>query len=184
MKRILCIMVLVCLVFGAAFAQQKTAASAAAGKKNAIGLDVFDLLEGLIGSDSDMDYTDFRVHVGYEGLIAPHFSIGADADAHFMKTGKVDSFYLAIAAEGRYYTMSTGLDKFFLGTTVGFTMLSIDGSTKAGFQGLLVSLKVGYKLVLSGMYLEPALSYVTSEGLGTMWNAGMRLGFFSNLMFT
>jgi hypothetical protein len=182
MKRFVCIMVLVCLVFSVAFAQQKAAASAA--KKNAIGLDIFDLLEGVISSDSDNDITIFVLSVGYEALIVPHFSIGADATAQFIKykvgNDTKDDLYLRIAAEGRYYTMSTGLDKFFLGTTVGFVSYSRDGSTstkKGGYQGLSTSLKVGYKLILSGLYLEPSMSYVFEENYTDQrWEGGLRLG--------
>jgi hypothetical protein len=67
--------------------------------------------------------------------------------------------------------------------------LSIDGKTKpenGGFTGLIVSLKMGYKLVTkNGFYMEPSLAYVLSKSsiagdliptpLG--WNGGLRLGF-------
>jgi len=184
MKKFVCIMVLVCLVLSGAFAQQKKPA-AATGKKNAVGLDIFYLLQGIIASDSDNDYTVFAVGLGYEALIAPHFTIGADVDAAFIKykvgSDSKDDLYLSIAAEGRYYPMSTGLDKFFLGTTLGFVSFSKDGSTstnKGGYMGLLVSLKVGYKLVLSNLYLEPSLAYVAEEPSPTAgWKGGLRFGF-------
>jgi len=66
--------------------------------------------------------------------------------------------------------MSTKFEKFFLGTTLGFNSLSIDGKTKpenGGFTGLTASLKTGYKLILNkNMYLEPSLAYVMSKSSG------------------
>jgi len=197
MKKFVCIMILACLVFSAAYAQQKQPAAPAPApakpapapeptptKKSAFGLDVFRLLEGVIASDSDNDQTFFILSGDYESLIAPHISICADVTALFYKykigDDTKDDLYLRIAAEGRYYTMSTGLDKFFLGTTVGFVSYSHAGSTstdKGGYQGLSTSLKVGYKQILSNLYLEPYLSYVTEEGKsGSFWQGGLRLG--------
>jgi hypothetical protein len=219
MKKILCVLVFTCLVFSAAFAQQRPpatptpapsqpakpatpppAAPAPAGSSIAFGLDLFQLFKGFIASDSDKKLYYFIISGGFENLIAPNFSIGADLDLYLMKFDKTDGLYFSLAGEGRYYPMSANFEKFFLGTTLGFNLLSIDGKTKpadGGFVGLITSLKMGYKVILSNnMYLEPSLAYVLSKsselsqlgalfgGLGLPavptplgWNGGLRLGF-------
>ena len=197
MKKIVFVLILICVIIGAAFAQAKPAApapakpaasSAASGKLNAAGLDVFQLVRGVIESDSDNDFSIFNVFAGYERLIAPHFTIGAALDMSFVnyKIGndKKSNNYFCLAAEGRYYPMSTGFEKLFLGTTLGYSQYSVDGSTKTengGFTGLCASLKMGYKVLTDkGFYLEPALSYTVDKGKGivrdTEWDVGLRLG--------
>ena len=186
MKRFVCIMVLACLVLSAAFAQ-----------KAAFGVDLFQLVKGFIASDSDNNFSVFIISAGYEGLVASHFSIGVDGSVYFLKFDKIDGLYFSAAAEGRYYPMSERLEKVFLGTTIGFNSLSIDGKNKpenGGFSGLIASMKVGYKLITqSKLYLEPSMSYVLSKSAGgggllgaiigsavptpLGWNAGLRLGF-------
>ncbi|WP_461256137.1 DUF3575 domain-containing protein [Treponema sp. R80B11-R83G3] len=187
MKKILCIMVLACVVMGAAFAQQKSA----------VALDLFQLFKGFIATDSDSDFSVFALSAAYERLVAPHFSIGVDVDAYFLKFDDTDGNYLGIAAEGRYYPMSENFEKFFLGTALGYNQLSIDGETKSengGFTSLIISLKMGYKLVFpnKNIYVEPSLAYVLSKSSGggllalfggpsiptpLGWNGGLRLGF-------
>jgi len=180
MKKIVCVMVLACLMLSSVFAQND--------KKGAFGVDVLQLLKGVIASDSDNDFSVFIVSVGYEALVAPHFSLGVDGSVYFLKFDKTDGLYFSAAAEGRYYPISENLEKFFIGATVGFNSLAIDGKTKpedGGFQGLIASLKVGYKIITNmNLYLEPSMSYVYSKSsiagdaiptpLG--WNAGVRLG--------
>jgi len=183
MKKIVCIMVLACLVLSAAFAQ-----------KSSFGVDLFQLVKGFIASDNDNDYQVIIASGGYELLVAPHFSVGVDATAYFISYKVVNDgksgLYLSVAADGRYYPMSEKFEKFFIGTTVGFNSLSLDGSTKptdGGFQGLVASMKVGYKLIMKGnIYLEPSMSYVLSKRGSTLlgasvptpngWNAGLRFG--------
>jgi hypothetical protein len=199
MKKYVCIWLLVCAGMGTAFAQQEpadgatpaeTAPAAPKERKNSLGLDLFQLFNGFIASDSDSDFTVFIVSAGYERLIVPHFSLGADLDLYFLKLGSRDGAYFSLAAEGRYYPMSENFEKFFLGTTLGFNVLSLDGSTKpekGGFSGLIVSLKAGYKLITAkNIYLEPSLGYVLSKssmasmfGVPTPlgWNGGLRFGF-------
>jgi hypothetical protein len=215
MKKIVCILVLVCVIMGAAFAQQRPATPAPAApatpaapaaqaekpkeKKNSLGLDLFQLFKGFVASDSDSKYSVFIISADYERLVAPHFSFGVDLDLYFLKFDKVDGSYLGISAEGRYYPQSTNFEKFFLGTTIGYNQLAIDGKAKpenGGFSGLTVSMKAGYKLITKGnMCLEPSLAYVLSKSppsllVGSLfgaslpsvptplgWNAGLRLGF-------
>jgi len=217
MKKILCVLVLACLVLGAAFAQQQKPATPAqpakpatpppaaapAGEfKNSIGLDLFQLFKGFIATDTGSKVSVFIISAGYENLVAPHFSVGADLDFYLMKFNSVDSLYFGLAAEGRYYPMSANFEKFFLGTTIGINALSIKGKVKpedGGFFGLTTSLKAGYKLIINkNMYLEPSLAYVLSKsGGGSVnvnigdvdigfsipsaptplgWNGGLRLG--------
>jgi len=187
MKRIACILVLTCVIMGTAFAQQKPAAGAAAkAKSNAIALDMFPLLKGIVVSDSDIDFSVFSLSSSYERLIVPHFSLGPDLDLSFIDIDAEEIFvYFCIAAEGRYYP-SANFDKFFIGTQLGVSLLSYDGKTKAeygGFVGLFTSLKMGYKVVTSkGFYMEPSLSYVLAKNNGYFptplgWQGGLRLGF-------
>jgi hypothetical protein len=215
MKKILCVLVFTCLVFSAAFAQQRppttpttptpapaqpakpatpatpaAPASAGAPQQLNFGLDLFQLFKGFIASDNDNKLYFFIISGGFENLIAPSFSVGADLDLYLMKFDKkkfdkTDGLYFSLAGEGRYYPMSTNFEKFFLGTTLGFNLLSIDGKTKpadGGFVGLITSLKMGYKLLISdNMFLEPSLAYVLSKSSGVGitplgWNGGLRVG--------
>jgi hypothetical protein len=179
---------------GAAFAQQKPAASAnpPRERKNAVALDVFQLFKGFIATEEDV-ITVYIFSTSYERLLVPHFSIGADLDLYLLKFeveggDDINGNYFSLAAEGRYYP-SADFEKFFLGTTLGYNQLSIDGKTKredGGFSSLIISLKMGYKLITkSGFYMEPSLAYILSKysivgdviptPLG--WNGGLRLGF-------
>jgi len=184
MKRIVFVLVLACLVMAAAFAQAKPAAPAAAGKSNAVALDLFPLFKGIIMSNTEgnNDFTVFDLSIAYERLIAPHFSIGPDIDFGFIDLGNVDAFYFSLAAEARFYPLAN-FDKFFLGATLGFNSLSVDGekadAEHGGFAGLIVSLKTGYKLVLKDIvYIEPSIAYVLAEGESPVlgWNGGLRFG--------
>jgi len=194
MKKVLCVLVLICVIMGAAFAQQKSAAPApaAAAKQNAFGVDLFQLVKGFIASDSDSDFSIYIAVVNYERLVKPHFSIGADLDIYFITFGSgkesVDSKYFNISAEGRYYPLSNSFEKIFVGTTLGYSQLSIDGKSKpenGGFSGLSTSLKIGYKYIAeNGLYVEPSMAYILQKssdllfGLTPLgWNAGFRLGY-------
>jgi hypothetical protein len=42
------------------------------------------------------------------------FTIGAAADLYFGETSKIDLFYFGLAAHGRWYPLSSGLDKLFI----------------------------------------------------------------------
>jgi len=199
MKRIACIVVLACLVFSVAFAQSKQPAPAPAkpapapepstDKQNAFGVDLYQLAKGFIMSDDeDPKVSVFIISAGYEKLVSPHFSIGVAADMHFITVGSgkesVESKYFNIAAEGRYYTSSVGFDKFFIGATLGYSQLEIDGKKKpedGGFSGLSSSLKIGYKIITkNNLFIEPSFAYVLQKTglidtpLG--WNGGVRLG--------
>jgi hypothetical protein len=171
---------------------------------NAIALDVFPLLKGIIASNNSGDdkYTLFCLAVGYERLIASHFSIGVNLDLYFGKeeskhkdskgdnvTEEMSGTYFSLAAEGRYYPLSESFDKLFIGATLGFNTLSIEGHTDpewGGFTGLITSLKTGYKVVTpKNIYIEPSMSYVLSKmslyslmGASPLgWQGGLRVGY-------
>jgi len=189
MKKMMFIL-LVAVCVGTAFAQAKAPTPAPAAtapesgaKKNSIALDAFPLFKGIIASDSSDEIYYFFISAGYERLLVPHFSIGADLDLYIVSYGGTGGMYLGMLAEGRYYPQSESFEKFFLGTTFGLSMLSIDGSFDYGFVGLTTSLKTGYKLIFpKNLYVEPSLSYVLakySEFVPTPlgWQGGLRIGF-------
>ena len=194
-KKMMVVLLLMCLSM-AVFAQEagsgEAAAPAGSGeKKNAIAMDLFPLFKGFIATDTDAKYSIFCLVVGYERLIVPHFSIGGDVDMYFGKFDKADLFYLGLGAQARFYPMSENFDKFFMGTGLGFNLLSMDGKVKAsdgGFVGLNISLKAGYKLVLANViYIEPSMAYVLSKSAASFfgmsvptplgWQGGLRFGF-------
>jgi hypothetical protein len=141
-----------------AFAQQKLA----------VGLDTMPLFKGLIWSDSDADNSLFAISPSFEYLVAPHFSIGGIVDIWPGTGNDVDVFYFGFAAQGRWYPLSNGLDKLFVGAALGFNMLSVDGedpdTEHGGFAGPTVSLRVGWKLLFgSHFFVEPSMGYVYSK---------------------
>jgi hypothetical protein len=191
MKKILCVLVLACVIMGGAFAQTKPAAAPAAPAaapaasgggssakvfKNSIGMDVVPFFAGLINWDEKEDvykYTELDLSFSYERLIVSHFSIGGNMDISFGKMdyesrmGKdYDLAYFCLSGEGRYYP-TANFDKFFVGAALGFNLFSFDGKTKekdGGFFGLFFAVKTGYKVITSkGFYMEPSLSYILSE---------------------
>jgi len=193
MRKVFCILLLVCAGAGMIFAQQEAAAesteAAAPGeKKNTVTMDVIPLLKGIIASDSDSDTFYFCMAVGYERLIASHFTIGAELDFYPGKIWDVSYMYLGMAAVGRFYPMSEYMEKFFIGTNLGFNLQAVDGKTKAengGFVGLTVGLEAGYKLMMGKMFsIEPSMSYTYSKSgeffgmtpVNVGWQGGLRLG--------
>jgi hypothetical protein len=191
MKKVLCFLILACLILGTAFAQQRPAnpppapaqpakpanpppaqpakpaqpANSSNESKSALAIDMFQMFKGFIASDSDSKTFMFINNFSYERLIAPHFSLGANLDLWFLTVYDVSCFYFGTAVEGRYYTQAN-FDKFFLGTTLGINSLSIDGKTDpiyGGFLGFIISLKAGYKIVIKNMFIEPSMAYVLSK---------------------
>jgi hypothetical protein len=172
MRKIFCVLVLVCAGAGMIVAQEEEAAepveAAAPGvKTNAVTMDTIPLFNGIITSDSDADTLFFCMAFAYERLIAPHFTIGAEVDLYPGKVFDTDYLYYSMAAAGRYYPMSEYMEKFFIGANLGFNVQAIDGKTKAeygGFTGLLIGLRAGYKLHFTDMfYVEPSMSYTYSK---------------------
>jgi len=173
MKKIVCVLVLICVVMGAAFAQQRAPAPAAPAKpaasgasssgeaKNAVSLDVYRLIEGLAGSSNGV--TNINLNFAYERLIVPHYSLGADLDLGILMYSGDSDFSFGLAAEGRYYP-NANFDKFFLGATLGFAMTSSYGYSSSG---LTTSLKAGYKIkTAKSFFMEPYIAYGIMPGIG------------------
>jgi hypothetical protein len=144
------------------------AGSVSAQPKLAVGLDTMPLLKGIIWYDSDLDNSLFAFSPSFEFLVAPHFSIGGIVDIWPGTADDVDAFYFGLAVQGRWYPLSTGLDKLFVGTALGFNLLSVDGKDpdweNGGFAGPTVSLKIGWKLLFgSHFFVEPSMGYTYSK---------------------
>ena len=193
-KHWVCVVVLALVFTGAVFAQESDNVSAAGIEKiNAVTLDAFHLLRGLIAIDSDSDTGFFCIAAAYERLIFPsfnRFTFGAELDLYLGQIWDVSYLYFGLGVNSRYYPMSERMDKFFLGASLGFNVQSVDGKTKAeegGFAGLYAALRAGYKLtILNSIFIEPSLSYtysktniltfgMTPHNLG--WQAALSLGF-------
>jgi hypothetical protein len=155
----------------------------------AVSLDLFPLVKGIIWSDSDLDNSMFALAPGFEYLISPHYSIGAAADLYFGKARDLDVFYFGLAAHGRWYPQSTGLDKLFLDAGLGFNMFTVEGEaadTKhGGFTGLTLSLKMGYKLMFTpSFFAEPSMAFVYAKTPTSVsvpitplgWQPGLSIG--------
>jgi len=192
MKKIFCVLLLICAGAGMVFAQEeaKTEEDAAPGiRKNAVSLDAIPLFKGFVASDFDSSSFFFCMAFAYERLLVPHFTVGAELDLY---PGKVDNesyMYFGMAANGRFYPMSEYMEKLFLGAQLGFNVQSVDGKTNSkygGFAGLTVGLEAGYKLLFGKMlFVEPSMSYTYSKSgvsfFGSTphnvgWQAGLRIG--------
>jgi hypothetical protein len=198
MKKTMCILLMM-VCAGMVFAQAKTASPPATrpairvaapepDTENAIGIDLFPLFKGIIAGDSENKSSYYCIVAGYEHLIAPHLSIGANISYYIIDFNKdLSGNYFSLTGELRVYSDSESIGEFFFGTAVGFNMFSVDGKSDkdaGGFIGLLASLKTGYKLITeSGFFIEPSLSYVLSKY--SEWSdvpplgleGGFRLGF-------
>jgi hypothetical protein len=181
-KKIVLVLLIVAVSAGVLGAQQT-----AQGRKIALGLDVAPLFKGLIWSDSNAKNSLFALAPHFEYLIRPGFTIGASGDLYFGKASNVDIFYFGAAFQGRWYPLSTGLDKLFLGASVGFNAFSLDGETdskKGGFMGITFSLKAGYKLMLtSKFFMEPSMAFVYAKTPSSVtvptpqgWQPGLVIG--------
>jgi hypothetical protein len=158
--------------------------------KGAISLDLFPLAKGIIWTDNDKDISLFALAPVFELVVHPHFTIGAALDMYFGEYAKVDIFYFGLAAHGRWYPLSTGLDKLFIDAGLGFNVFAYDGETdpdKNGMSGVTMSLKAGYKLKFTpSFFLEPSMSYVYAKkpGGGLIddppspydWEPGLNIG--------
>ncbi|MDR1024512.1 MAG: autotransporter outer membrane beta-barrel domain-containing protein [Treponema sp.] len=180
-KRIALGLLVLAAITGVLGAQNAPAAKAA------VSLDLFPLFKGIIWSDSDADNSLFALAPSFEYLIHPHFTLGAAVDLYFGEAVKIDIFYFGLAAHGRWYPLSSGLDKLFIDTGLGFNVFSLDGETdskKGGFAGITMSLKAGYKLMFnSRFFLEPSMAFVyaktpSSASVPTPlgWQPGLSIG--------
>jgi hypothetical protein len=160
MKKIVLGLLVLAAAAGAVGAQESAS-------KMAIGLDVFPLVKGIIWSDSKADNSEFAFAPSFEYRLFPHYSIGAGLDIYFGEVMKVDFVYFGLTAHGRWYPLSTGLDKFFIDAGLGFNVFAFDGETdpdKGGMAGMTLSLKAGYKLMFnSHFFAEPAMAFVYAK---------------------
>jgi hypothetical protein len=89
---------------------------------------------------------------------------------------------------GRWYPQSSGLDKFFIDAGLGFNVFSRDGKTdskEGGFAGITMSLKAGYKLMLTPkFFFEPSMAFVYAKQPTSVsvpvtplgWQPGLSIG--------
>jgi len=158
--------------------------------ENGIGVDLIPLVKGFLASDSDADTEFFGITAAYERLVAEYFSIGVEFDLYTGELNDIDYQYIGIAAAFRFYPLMEYLEKFFLGTSLGYNQQTLDGKKDVelgGFSGLFISLKAGYKILLGDrFFFEPSMSYTysktneaffgsTPQNIG--WQAGLRIGF-------
>jgi hypothetical protein len=108
------------------------------------------------------------------------------ADLWIGEASKVDFFYLGLAAQGRWYPLSKGVDKLFVGALVGFNVFALDGNLESeygGMAGLVAGLKAGWKIMIGpSFFVEPAMSYIYAKtpvvalpGISG-WQAGLSIG--------
>jgi hypothetical protein len=186
-KRIVVGLLVLAAIGGVLAAQEAPEGQAATGTaKIAVGLDLFPLAKGIIWTDNDADNSAFALAPAFEYLVAPHFTVGAVVDLYFGQASDIDILYFGLTAHGRWYPQSSGPDKLFVDTGLGFNVFALDGETdskKGGFSGLTMSLKAGYKLMLtSKFFIEPAMAFVyakTPYGGGPTplgWQPGLSIG--------
>ncbi|MDR0553931.1 MAG: hypothetical protein LBG76_03930 [Treponema sp.] len=160
---------------------------AAGGAKIALSLDTFPLIKGVIWSDNDADNSQFALAPVLEFLVAPHFAVGAGADLYIGKVSDIDVFYLGLAVHGRWYPLSSGLDKLFIDAGLGFNLATVDGNDakpeEGGMTGITASLKAGWKLMFgSRFFVEPSMAFIYAKtpmgGYPTPvgWQAGLAIG--------
>ena len=176
MKKMLCILVLA--------AGLGTAVSA---QNFAIGVDAMPLFKGLIWTDNDNDNGLFALSPYFEYRVAPNISLGAAVDLWIGERAKIDVLYFALAGQARWYPLSSGVDKLFLGALVGFNMFSVDGedadAEHGGMSGFAAALKAGWKILFGpSFFVEPSMSYgyaksVSGSFPGVIgWQAGLTIG--------
>ena len=173
MKKILCVILLAAGLTAAISAQNF-----------AVGADSMTLLNGIVWSDGDQKNSLFALSPSFEYLLLPNFSVGAMMDLWFGKASDTDIFYFGLAAQGRWYPLSEGLDKLFVGTLLGFNVFSYNGETNSkagGMAGLVTGLKAGWKLMFGSLFVEPSMAFVYTKiatALLTVpgWQAGLTIG--------
>jgi hypothetical protein len=174
-------LVLAMVVAGGVFAQ------AGGSGKMAVSLDLAPLLTGFVASNSDEDMGTeigiFALSPDFEMVVAPHYTIGAGMDLYFGKVEDTSITYFGLNAQGRWYALSTGLDKFFIEAGIGFNLVGIEDMDDPEFFGLTFGLKSGWKqFIKGGFFVEPSLGYVIAKSSGTGiptplgWEIGLSIG--------
>ncbi|MCL2806001.1 MAG: autotransporter outer membrane beta-barrel domain-containing protein [Treponema sp.] len=176
-KRIFIILLLLC-VSAVLFAEE-------GGKKsNSVSVDLYPLVKGFIATDSGNSTYFICFTLGYERLILPRFTIGANADFFIGSVNNISYLYFGVSGVGRYYLMSENAEKFFLGASLGFNTQSMNNNN---FTGITAGLSAGYRIMIKSIYIEPSISYVLSKtrainfsGASVVplgWQGGLRFGF-------
>lgn len=173
MKKILCVILLAAGLTAVISAQNF-----------AVGADSMPLLNGIVWSDGDQKNSLFALSPSFEYLLLPNFSVGAMMDLWFGEASDTNIFYFGLAAQGRWYPLSEGLDKLFVGTLLGFNVFSYNGETNSnagGMAGLVTGLKAGWKLMFGSLFVEPSMAFVYTKiatALLTVpgWQAGLTIG--------
>jgi hypothetical protein len=172
-RKIVLALVLAAAVAGGAFAQS-------AGPKMAISLDVAPTVTGFIASEITDTYNTiyFAVSPVFEYALG-NYSIGARGDFVFSS----DVTHIGFAAIGRWYPLAK-LQKFYVGTELGFDTALLKGADDPLYTGLTFALRSGWKhLMGKTIFLEPSLGYVVSKSAGAYmpltpagWEIGLNFG--------
>ena len=159
---------------------------AVSAQKMSVSLDAAPLVKGFIWSDSDAKNSCFALAPSFEYLLQPGFTLGANADLYIGKVSDIDILYFGLAAQGRWYTHSEGMDKFFIGGGLGIGVFALDGKTdkkKGGFMDLSLFVEAGYRAMFNPQFfVEPSRAYVYGRSAGSGipiplgWQAGLSIG--------
>jgi hypothetical protein len=173
MKKFICAMLLAAGLSAGLAAQSKMAA----------GLDLMPLFKGVIWSDTDEELSLIALSPSFEYRIAPHYSIGGTADLWFGKVSTLSIFYLGINAQGRWYPLSEGLDKLFLGAALGYERCTVEDVAKPIFSGFTAGLQAGWRLLVTpNFFVEPSMAFVIAETkpddffTTEEWQPGLKIG--------
>jgi hypothetical protein len=184
-KKLVLALVLSGLVVGGAFAQNY-AEERELGL--AISLDLGSLFKGFVVSQDKAGVSDsyFALSPVVE-LSLGNYSIGVRGDLIF-RTYDAGSYttelsHIGIAALGRWYPLAI-MHKLFVGTEIGYDVAEVkDASNQPTYEGLTFALRIGWKQLMGGLFLEPSLGYVLSKSnatvmpfLPTGWQIGLNFG--------
>jgi len=145
----------------------------------AFSLDPVPLFRGFIATDPGFV---FGLAEQFELACNQNFGLLERADLYVVPD---KSTYFGLGFHGRYYPLSSGLEKLFLDAGIGFYSEGghpASTASESAWFGFIFSMKVGWKLFLvKGLFLEPALGYLYSRPgltLGTEngWQLALPLG--------
>jgi len=117
MKKLNCLLVVALFCTYYVFAQEQTEEKIdmePVMRNNAITLDLMTLFKGFIASDSNTDTFFGCMSFGYERLILPRFSVGAELDVYPGNFYGKSYMFFSLAAAARYYPLSEYMEKVFL----------------------------------------------------------------------
>jgi hypothetical protein len=154
-------------------------------QRAALSVDTYPLAQGLITTDDDTDYSDFRIGATFEYLVGSKYSIGVRGDYRSSEQEKNYTItFFGVGLHGRVYPMDSGLKKFFLDFGLGYSSFENEpnsGKTTTN-DGLAWDLTAGWKQVLTAnLFAEASIgwSLVKSRAIGTYnsgWIPGLSIG--------